>query len=89
MAHVREIARRPHPIGSAEHARVADYIAGEIRKLGLDPQLQQSVGMFRYGDLFGSGFVTNIAARLKGAANTRALILMGHYDSVRTGSGRR
>ncbi len=87
IAHVREIAKRPHPIGSAEHARVANYVIGAIRKLGLEPRLQQSTGMLRYGDLFGSGFVTNIAARLRGTANTRALMLVGHYDSVRTGPG--
>ncbi len=36
MAHLAEIARRPHPIGSAEHERVRGFITGRMAALGLD-----------------------------------------------------
>ena len=35
MQDVRAIAQRPHPIGSAEAARVRDYIPGRLQTLGL------------------------------------------------------
>ena len=37
MADVREIARAPHPVGSAEHARVQTYLMQRMAALGLDP----------------------------------------------------
>ena len=35
MAHVEQIAQRPHPVGSADHARVRDYLVGALGALGL------------------------------------------------------
>ncbi|MEZ0243568.1 MAG: peptidase M28, partial [Sphingomonas sp.] len=35
MADVREIARAPHPTGSAENARVRDYLVKRLQSLGL------------------------------------------------------
>src|SRR5437667_12618802 len=46
MVHVAEIARMPHPVGSAEHDRVRDYIRGEFQKLGLESQLETGTGDF-------------------------------------------
>src|SRR5262245_31105773 len=39
--HAEAIARKPHPVGSAEHQRVRDYIHGELLRIGLDPQIQR------------------------------------------------
>src|SRR5262249_50446467 len=33
MTHVRAIAQRPHPMGSADHERVRDYIKNELARL--------------------------------------------------------
>src|ERR1017187_600062 len=87
MAHVAEIARMPHPVGSTEHDRVRDYIRGEFQKLGLDAQLETGTGEFSGRGHHVSGPVENIVARLPGTANTRSVMLAGHYDSVRTGPG--
>src|ERR1022692_831126 len=81
MAHVAEIARMPHPIGSAEHDRVRDYIRGEFQKLGLESQLETGTGEISRRGHHASGHVENIVARLLGTANTRPLMLAGHYDS--------
>ena len=37
MVDVREIAQRPHPLGSADHIRVRDYLFGRMTSLGLLP----------------------------------------------------
>ena len=81
---VRAIAQRPHPVGSAEHDRVRDYVVGEFRRLGVAPEVQAGIGSFRRY----TGKVENILARLPGAAGTaRPVVLAAHYDSTRRGPG--
>src|ERR1017187_5688025 len=83
MAAIRAIAQRPHPVGSADHDRVRDYILGEFTRLGLAPAVQAGTGTFlRY-----KGKAENILARLPGTANTRPVMLAAHYDSTRGGPG--
>src|SRR5689334_16732311 len=41
MKHVEAIAREPHPLGSAAGEPVRAYIMGELKKLGLEPELQR------------------------------------------------
>ena len=36
MPDIEAIARAPHPIGSAEHRRVREHIAGRLRALGFE-----------------------------------------------------
>ncbi|HZF14753.1 MAG TPA: M28 family peptidase [Steroidobacteraceae bacterium] len=85
MLDVRAIAERPHPIGSADHARVREHIVGRLRALGLEPQLQETTAVFARDGV--AGRVTNILARLKGTASTQAVLLCAHYDSVPSGPG--
>ncbi|MGD0772164.1 MAG: M28 family peptidase [Candidatus Solibacter sp.] len=83
MVTVRAIAQRPHPVGSADHDRVRDYVLGEFSRLGLTPVTQAGTGSFlRY-----KGKAENIMARLPGTANTRPVMLAAHYDSTRRGPG--
>ena len=81
LEHVKQIAQRPHPIGSADNARVRDYVMGQLRTLGLDPQLQEATGVgTRYAV---AGRVQNILARMPGRTpGGPAVILMAHYDGV-------
>ena len=83
MIYVRAIAQRPHPVGSADHDQVRDYILSQLRALNLDPAVESGIGAFRDK----SSHVENIVARLPGAANTRAVMLACHYDSVSRGPG--
>jgi hypothetical protein len=87
MAHVARIARVPHPVGTAEHDRVRDYVRGELQKLGLESQLQTGTGHYDRRGYHVSGPAENIVARWPGTSNTRAVMLVGHYDSVPTGPG--
>lgn len=87
---VQEIARQPHPIGTAEHDRVRDQLVGELRKLGVDTEIREGVGRYPAGlqrDVLGMGRVANIVARLPGTASTGTVFLTAHYDSVPSGPG--
>jgi len=82
MRHVERIAMEPHPVGSPAHARVRTYLLDQLAGLGLEPQLQVTAGLFPVGPN-----LHNIVARRPGTDNTRALMLVAHYDSVPTGPG--
>jgi len=86
MKHVVAIAQRPHPIGSAEHDRVRDYLVAQLRNLGLEPQIQNATGVCtRSAD---AGRVQNILARIPGRQNGGpAFLLVAHYDSVEAAPG--
>ena len=84
LEHVKQIAQRPHPVGSLDNARVRDYVLGQLRTLGLDPQIQEATGVgTRYAV---AGRVQNILARMPGKTpGGPAVIVMAHYDGVAGG----
>jgi Peptidase family M28 len=84
MRHVEQIAQRPHPMGSADHDRVRDYIVGQLSALGLNPQIQQTTAIgTRDRD---AGRVQNILARFPGSIpNGKSVLVMAHYDGVEAG----
>ncbi|HEY6088402.1 MAG TPA: M28 family peptidase [Gemmatimonadaceae bacterium] len=84
MKHVREIAQRPHPMGSVDHDRVRDYIVGQLSTLGLRVEIQKATAVgTRYQE---AGRVQNILARLPGTvSNGKAVLVMVHYDGVEAG----
>ncbi len=88
MQHVSAIAMEFRPVGSAHHDQVRDYIVKQLTDLGLEPQIQRSniINQESGGEFFG-GSIENIVARLKGTDAGKALMLVGHYDSVPTGPG--
>lgn len=85
--YIRDIAREPHPLGSLANQRVRDYIVGQLIDIGLKPQLDTAVVTGSYAGIHYAASVVNIVARISGTANTRAVALMAHYDSVPTGPG--
>lgn len=88
LPHVKAIAERPHPIGTAEHAAVRDYLLRELTAAGAQPEVQEASALYRssFGPYTG-GTVENVVARLKGEDNSRAVLIVGHYDTVPTSSG--
>lgn len=86
MAHVERIARRPHPLGSADHARVRDYLVTVLEKLGLRVERQATV-VRRGTTAIRVARVENLMARIKGADSTGAVLLAAHYDSVPAAPG--
>lgn len=87
---VEAIASRPHPVGTAEHDRVRDHLVAELRKLGLETEIQPGIGRYPAGiqrDVLGMGRAENIVARLPGTHATGTVYLAAHYDSVPSGPG--
>jgi hypothetical protein len=84
MRHVEQIAQRPHPMGTADHDRVRDYIVAQLTDLGLRPQIQRATAIgTRYRE---AGRVQNILVRLPGSEpGSKAVLIMSHYDGVGAG----
>lgn len=92
MTDVRAIAARPHPVGSADHARVRQYLFGRMAQLGLAPAQQagalspESVErLTRWGgDPAAAGNqAVNLVGVLPGRdPATPAVLMMAHYDSA-------
>ncbi|WP_432672531.1 M28 family peptidase [Flavobacterium sp. SM2513] len=73
------ITKDPHYVGSENHAVVADFLITELENLGLEPTIQEGYTLTDWGNLVKS---KNILARIKGTANSKALLLLSHYDSA-------
>jgi hypothetical protein len=84
MRHVTQIAQQLHPMGTADHDRVRDYIVGQLSALGLHAEIQQTTAIgTRYQQ---AGRVQNILARLPGSdSGGKAVLIMAHYDGVEAG----
>ncbi|MEC3955180.1 M28 family peptidase [Nocardia sp. CDC153] len=84
------IARQPHPVGTAEHDRVRDLLADQLRKLGAQTEIRTGVGRFPVGLLDDDpniGLVHNIVGRFPGKDSTGTVYLVAHYDSVPSAPG--
>jgi len=86
MAQVEQIAQRPHPVGSADHARVREYIVGTLAGMGLKAEVQSAV-IRRGTATVRMARVENILARIAGTRSTGAILLASHYDSVPAAPG--
>ena len=81
--YLKAIAANPHPIGSPAHAAVRDYIFGELVKMGLQPQVQKTTAVNTHWEPpYRAATVQNIVAKIHGTANTRAVLLVAHYDAA-------
>jgi len=101
MVDVREIAQRPHPVGSADHDRVRAYLMGRLTELGMAPSLQiaplspNAVARLGKWGLDGDPNAIraiNIVGVLPGAnaepaPDNKAILLMAHYDTVKGSPG--
>jgi len=85
---INQIAAAPHPIGTAEHTRVRETIVAKLVALGLEAEVQNSVMVWpQSGDIFRAAVVNNIIARQYGSDNSKAILLMTHYDTVPNAPG--
>jgi hypothetical protein len=79
MAHVRAIAQRPRPSGSAEHTRVRQYLIDTLGTPGLETQTQETTGVRAHNAV--AARVLNVLTRLPGRnAGGPAVLLVAHYD---------
>lgn len=86
FVYLKAFATAPHPVGSAEHDRVRDYLVAQLTALGVTPDIQRATGVTPRYEV--AGTVENIVARLKGTSGAPdAIALVAHYDSVPAGPG--
>jgi hypothetical protein len=88
MRDVREIAKRPHPLGSAENDRVREYLVGRLRELSANPEVQTAT-VARHIPLGPDTWAVanNLVAKIPGTHPTGAVLMVAHYDSVPSGPG--
>jgi hypothetical protein len=89
MEHLRAISREPRPLGTLYHDEVRDYIFAELRRAGLQPEIQRAVIAHpQRWNPFQVATIENVVARLGGSGGGgRALVLAAHYDSAPTSFG--
>ncbi|HEY6352143.1 MAG TPA: M20/M25/M40 family metallo-hydrolase [Candidatus Angelobacter sp.] len=87
LTHVRAIAQAPHPIGSVANAAARDYLAAQLSALGMNPQVVTAMGITNAFGAVIAGRTHDVVARLPGTANSGAILLLSHYDSVSSGPG--
>ncbi|MDR6966837.1 hypothetical protein J2X31_000835 [Flavobacterium arsenatis] len=76
---LENITKEPHYVGSENHKTVATYLQNELQELGLETTIQEGYSFSEWGNLVKS---KNILARIKGTDNSKALMLLSHYDSA-------
>ncbi len=88
LKHLASVARKPHPLGTEEHAAVRDYLLAQLGAAGLSPETQETLAVNSHVIPYRAGTVRNVLARLKGSGGGgKAIMLAGHYDSVAPGPG--
>jgi len=82
------IAKVPHPTGSAAQTEVREYLLGQLRKLGFEPEVVTRVAARTFTNSPAIlGTVSDIHARIAGRQPTGRVLLVAHYDSVPIGPG--
>ncbi|MBS3930236.1 MAG: M28 family peptidase [Sphingomonadales bacterium] len=90
-ADLREIARAPHPTGSAENARVREYLMTQMRGIGMEVSTREGVLEERAAKRLNKwsgradppAKTVNLIGVLPGRdRNAPAVLLMSHHDSV-------
>jgi hypothetical protein len=81
LRHVQALAARPRPVGTSAHAEAQAYLLAQLKQLGLEPQVQKTVGV-NPDNLKDVTHVENVLARLPGSnTGEKAVLLTAHYDS--------
>ncbi|MFC7548338.1 M28 family peptidase [Plantactinospora sp. GCM10030261] len=90
-AHVEIIGRETHVAGSPANDRVREYLVDNLRRAGLETEVQDTVAAEAGQETgeHGAAFarVRNVVARLPGTQPTGTVFLVAHYDSVQVGLG--
>lgn len=76
--HIKTISDHPHYVGTKAHKEVQSYLVSELESMGLQVETQQGYSIGNWGNF---SKASNILARIKGTASSKALLLLSHYDS--------
>jgi hypothetical protein len=81
--HIEQMSQAPHPLGTAEHRRVREYILTEFRQLELTPVVQREMCTTSWENGYARiAWLENLMVRIPGQDSSGAILLMAHYDSV-------
>lgn len=81
METIEDLAKVPHPMGSPEIVGVRSDIIDRLEAMGLEPELQSIDAPDYFGKPDGTVEVVNVMARIPGTASTKAVAVIGHYDT--------
>ena len=79
LVHLEEITKKPHFVGTNEHEKVQFYIVKQLLELGIETEVQDQVAINK--KWHAGANTQNVLARIKGTDNSKALLLLSHYDS--------
>lgn len=79
LEHLKIISENVHYVGTSNHTKVRDYIVRTLEDLGLSVEIQEGYTISKWGNLVKA---KNIVSRIKGTENSKALLLLTHYDSA-------
>jgi hypothetical protein len=79
LHHLKNISLKQHYVGTKEHKVVQNYIVAELRKMGLETEIQTQTAINK--KWFAATTAENIIAKIKGTEKGKALMLLSHYDS--------
>lgn len=83
-AHMQAMDVGPHWTGSEGNAKVRDYIAEQLRGMGLEVEIQSVQSFFDNGAV---AIVDNVIGRIRGTDNSKAVLFNVHYDGVASSPG--
>ena len=83
--HLEAIADKPRPAGSAALADARDYVVGELRTLGYEPQVEASDATVGGRSVALSNIICRLSA--DAASDGDGLLVACHLDSVPAGPG--
>lgn len=88
MQHLPQLAFAPHPMGSANHQQVRNYLVQTLTDLGLTPERQTEIILAPQPELpHLGGTIHNVMGRLAGTGDGSAILLVAHYDTLPISSG--
>lgn len=79
LKHIKTISKEPHYVGTSYHQEVLTYLDTQLKKLGLETEIQKSAILSKSNNLVET---QNLIARIKGSESSKALLLLTHYDSA-------
>jgi len=80
LVHLKEITKKPHFVGTQAHKNVREYLISELEKLGLKVEVQEQFAINNKWK--GAVNTFNIITKIDGSdKNSKALLLLSHYDS--------
>ncbi|UZO81926.1 M28 family peptidase [Aquimarina sp. ERC-38] len=79
LAIVKKLSVAPHYVGTQQHDETKRVLLSELRKLGLQPEIQKGFAISKTGSCT---YVQNIVAKIESTTSDDGILLLSHYDSA-------